>query len=121
MLHLFRFPYLVTKGAFVGLEERKRGTGPYYYRSVRKGSCVRKEYVGAGVLGTIAAELDEYQRRQRKEEATYWKEQKERLQQDALFLKELEAAVEILTTAHLIGAGYHKHKGQWRRQREQSA
>ena len=105
----------------MGWEERKRGVGPYYYRSVRKGSRIRKEYVGAGMLGTIAAELDEYQRRQRKEEATYWKEQKECLQQDVLFVQELEAAVKILTTAHLIGAGYHKHKGQWRRKREQSA
>jgi hypothetical protein len=105
----------------VGWEKRKRGVGPYNYCSVRKRSCVRKEYVGAGMLGTIAAQLDEYQRRQRKEEATYWKEQKECLQQDVLFVQELEAAVKILTTAHLIGAGYHKHKGQWRRQREQSA
>ena len=74
MLHLFRFPYLVTEGTSVGWEKRKRGVGPYNYCSVRKRSCVRKEYVGAGMLGTIAAQLDEYQRRQRKEEATYWKE-----------------------------------------------
>ena len=79
---------------------------------------VRRVYIGEGTLGEIAALEDEYERRRREEEAAYWKEEQERLKQDAAFLKELEAVTKILATAHLLAASYHKHKGQWRRLRE---
>ena len=91
---------------------------PYYYRSVREGGRVRKEYVGTGALGEVAAALDELKRRQREEEAAYWREERERLQRSAAFLQELEEAAEILTQAHLIAAGFHKRRGEWRRLRE---
>ena len=89
----------------------------YYYRSVRKGERVRKEYVGGGALGEVAAELDEVKRRQREEEAAYWREERERLERSAAFLQELEEAAEVLVRAHLLASGCHKHKGQWRKQR----
>jgi hypothetical protein len=82
---------------------------------------MRKVYIGGGVLGEIAALKDEYRCRQREEEVTYWKERQEGLQQDVAYLQQLEEAAEILARAHLIAAGYHKHKGEWRRQRERSA
>ena len=90
---------------------------PYYYRSVRKGERVRKEYVGGGALGEAAAALDEVKRRQREEEADYWREERERLERSAAFLQELEEAAEVLVRAHLLSSGCHQHKGQWRRQR----
>ena len=89
----------------------------YYYRSVRKGERVRKEYVGGGALGEVAAELDEVKRRQREEEAAYWREERERLERSAAFLQELEEVAEILVRAHLLASGFHQHKGQWRKQR----
>ena len=100
----------------MGWEER-RGR-PYYYRSVREGKRVRKEFVGGGALGQLAAQMDELERLQRKEEEAYCKEERERLQRSAGFLRELEEAAEILTRAEFLVAGYRKRKGEWRRLRE---
>jgi len=102
----------------VGWETRERGVGSYYYRSVRSGDRVKKEYVGGGLLGQVAANLDETERLRREEEAAYWEAERERLvERSAAFLQELTDAAEILTWAHLLASGCHQHKGQWRRQR----
>ena len=102
----------------MGWEER-RGR-PYYYRSVREGKRVRKEYGGGGALGQLLAQLDELKRLQRKEEEASWREEQERLERSAGFLRELEEAAEILIRAQLLADGFHKHKGEWRRLRERS-
>src|SRR5215208_7666470 len=102
----------------MGWEER-RGR-PYYYRSLRVGKRVRKEYVGGGPLGQLAAQIDELKRLQRKEEEASCKEERERLERSAGFLCEMEEAAEILTRAQLLAAGFHKRKGEWRRKRERS-
>ena len=97
-------------------ERRARG-GLYYTRSRREGGRVVREYVGGGVLGGIAALEDEYERRRQEEEAAYWKEELERLEELAVPVLELSEAAEILVRAHLIAAGYHRHKGEYRRAR----
>ena len=101
----------------MGWEARKRGAGSYYYRSVREGDRVRKEYCGGGVLGQVAAQMDELERRRKEAKAAYWQAERERLERSAAFLQELTDAAEILTRAHLLASGCHQHKGQWRRQR----
>ncbi len=80
---------------------------------------MRKVYVGGGVLGEIAALDDELQRLQSEREAASLKEERERLEEDAAFLKELEEAARILTRAHFIANGYHQRKGTWRRARRE--
>jgi len=92
----------------------------YYYRSVREGERVRKEYVGGGALGEVAAEFDEAKRRQREEESAYWREERKRFERSAAFLQELEAAAQILIRAQLLVTGFRKWKGQWRQKRERS-
>jgi len=94
-------------------EKRERG-GVYYTRSKKVGGRVVRQYLGGGTLGKIAALEHEYERRRREENAAYWKEETERLKRDVAFLQELEAAAKILATAHLLAAGYRRHKGQWR-------
>jgi hypothetical protein len=101
----------------VGWEARKRGAGSYYYRSVRSGDRVKKEYVGGGLLGQLAAKLDERERLRRKEEVAYWRAERERLEESAAFLQELTEAAEVLVRAYLLASGCHQHKGQWRIQR----
>ena len=100
----------------MGLE--KRNGRVYYYKSRRDGEKVRKVYVGAGDFAHLAAQLDEAERLKREEETTRWRKEKERLEASAAFVKELEGAAEILTRAQLLMAGFHKHKGEWRRLRE---
>ena len=70
--------------------EERRGSR-YYYRSVRVGERVRKEYVGAGEAAELAAPG-----------------------------AELCEMVGVLARAELVVAGYHRHKGQWRFRRERS-
>ena len=106
----------------MGWETRKRGTGRYYTRSRREGGHVVREYIGGGLLGRLAAQLDELKRQQREEETAHWWEERERFEQNAAFLRELEEAAEILSQAYLIAAGFHKRRGEWRRRaREHSA
>jgi len=102
----------------MGWEERRGRL--YYYRSVRDGNCVRKEYVGGGSFGQLIAQLDELERLQREEEEASWREERERLERSAGFLQELEEAAQILIRAELLVAGFHKRKGEWRRLRERS-
>ena len=78
-----------------------------------------REYVGGGVLGEIAALQDEYERRQREEEAALEKEQRQRLGDLMAPVDELCEAAEILTQVVLVTAGYRRHnRGEWRKRRE---
>ncbi len=110
-------PDFVTEDSFMGWEARERGTR-YYTRSKWVDGRVVREYIGGGPLGEVAAQLDEYERRQREEEDLYWKEERERLERNAAFLPQLEEAADILVRAHLLGSGCHYYRGEWRRARE---
>ena len=79
---------------------------------------VIREYVGGGVLGEIAGRMDALERRQREEEATAWKEEREQMEALGAPVDELCEAAEILAKAALVAAGYHQHKrGEWRKRR----
>jgi hypothetical protein len=100
-------------------ESRERG-GLYYMRSRKEGGQVVREYVGGGVLGEIAALEDEYERRRRQEEAAFWKEKRESLEELAAPVDELCEAAEILARAVLLAAGFRRHnRGEWRKKRGQ--
>ncbi len=99
-------------------EKRERG-GLYYTRSRKEGGRVIREYVGAGVLGEIAALEDEYERRLREEDAAFWGEQREQLEALSAPVDELCEAAEVFTRATLLAAGYRQHnRGEWRKKRE---
>ena len=99
-------------------ERRERG-GLYYTRSRKESGRVIREYIGGGVLGEIAALQDEYERRQREEEAAFCKEERERLEDLMAPIDELCEAAEVLARAALVAAGYRRHnRGQWRKRRE---
>src|SRR5215203_1015773 len=98
-------------------EKRERG-GLYYTRSRKVNGRVVREYVGGGVLGEITARMDAYERRQREEQAAYWREERERMEALDSLTEELYEAAEVLGRAALLAAGYHQHKrGEWRKQR----
>ncbi len=100
----------------MGWETRERG-GRYYYRSVRDGGRVRKEYVGAGEIAEAVAHADETIRRVRELERARCRAEAERLEVLTAPVEELSEAAGILARAHLIAGGYHRHKGEWRRAR----
>jgi crotonobetainyl-CoA:carnitine CoA-transferase CaiB-like acyl-CoA transferase len=102
----------------VAWERRKRG-GRYYTRSRRspKDGRVLREYVGSGPLAEIAAEEDHTKRELAEAERKREKTELERLEALAAPVNELSEAAEILAHAHLIAAGYHRHKGEYRRAR----
>jgi hypothetical protein len=99
-------------------ERRERGA-LYYTRSRKEDSKVVREYVGGGVLGEIAALEDEYERRRQQEEATLWKEERQRLDDLTAPVEELCEAAEVLAHAALVAAGFRRHnRGEWRKRRE---
>jgi hypothetical protein len=101
-------------------ERRERG-GLYYTRSRKEGGKVVREYVGGGILGELAAQMDaERRRRRQEEEAAARREERERLDALTVPIEELCEAAEIITRAALVASGYHQHnRGEWRKRREQ--
>ena len=99
-------------------ERRERG-GRYYTRSRRspEDGCVLREYVGTGPLAEIVAEEDRTKQELAEAERKREKRELERLEALIAPVLELSEAAEILTHAHLIAAGYHRHKGEYRRAR----
>jgi hypothetical protein len=100
----------------VAWEKRERG-GRYYTRSRREGDRVVREYVGSGPLAELAAEDDRTKRELEEAQREREKEELERMEALAAPIFELSEAAEILAHAHLIAAGYRRHKGEYRRAR----
>jgi hypothetical protein len=90
----------------------------YYYRKRREGRRVISEYVGAGPLAEAIAALDSMQRLKHRALQQAWQCECEA---EAKVVAEVDAfgvVVRAATHAALLLAGYHTHKGQWRRKRE---
>lgn len=93
---------------------QKRG---YYYRSVRDGSRVRKVYLGRGERAEEAVrEMDE-RRRARQAETELITQERLLVAHAETQLRELRVLVRTLVEATLQLAGYHFHRGQYRRYR----
>src|SRR5215208_321019 len=100
-------------------EKRERGS-LYYTRSRKVNGRVVREYVGGGALGELAALMDAQERQRREEEAAAWREEREHLEELVGLVDELCEAVETVTRATLLAAGFRQHKrGEWRRRRDQ--
>jgi len=98
-------------------EKRERG-GLYYTKSRKVAGRVKREYVGGGTIGEIAAEADRIKRESREVEALLVKEEKERLEALASPILELSEAAGILAQAHLVASGFRRVGGHWRQRRE---
>ena len=99
-------------------ERRERG-GLYYTRSRKVGGRVIREYVGGGILGELAAQMDALERERREEQAARWKEEQQDLDALEALVNELSEASDLLIRAALLASGYHQHnRGEWRLRRE---
>jgi hypothetical protein len=100
----------------MGFEARRNGRS-YYYRKKRFGNKVVSQYVGAGEDGVLIAQMETLNRG----EADY-KRYCERhviaeMKAEDAKADALGAEVEKLSAAVLNAAGFHCHKGSWRKKR----
>lgn len=96
-----------------------RGGRQYYYRKVRDGNRVRSEYLGRGPQADLLACLGQIERAQ----AEARRREEERVKEEARAVdkqvNEVCSLVDALRDAAFLLAGYHTHKGQWRKSRDQ--
>ena len=96
-----------------------RGNRSYYYRSVRRGRRVVKEYCGTGRVAELCAQLDALARERRADERQDRTVERDRLGALEAQTVELIQLTDALVAATLTVAGYHRHdRGAWRRRRE---
>jgi hypothetical protein len=96
-------------------EQRSRQR--FYYRKRRVGRRVVSEYLGAGPLAELNAWLDAQERQARAERRQAARAAIEADREAAAQLEQAGRLTESLARAALLLAGYHAHKGQWRRPR----
>lgn len=94
-----------------------RGSNRYYYRRRKVNGRIIAEYMGAGYLAEVAAELDEIERLRRELAAAEWRAVVEAEREQSAALARVEEIVKSAVAAVLIANGYHTHKRQWRRMR----
>jgi hypothetical protein len=97
--------------------ERRKCGGLYYTQSRREDGRVVREYVGTGQFAEIIAHSDRTKRELAQAEKAQQRRELERLEALAAPVEELSEAAEVLVRAHLIAAGYHRRKGEYRRAR----
>ena len=98
----------------------QRGGQRYYYKKIRKGDKVVSQYWGNGPEARGVAAMQEVNERRvwRKENAM--RKMKEEVEAIDPLLDALERTLQTLTRSTLLLAGFHEHKGQWRRRRMQA-
>ncbi len=85
----------------------------YYYQSRREGRRVVSDYIGAGLIGQYAAQLDYLDQAQRRTERA----DRARFRDFDTQARQLDALVAEAIADVLTAAGYHQHKRQWRKRR----
>src|SRR4051812_13828804 len=94
--------------------ETRGGRGRYYTRIKKVRGRYVREYVGGGEKGEQAAAADARARRERQTRSEHRRAR--RKQQSSLdhLVRALTKDVDLLVKAALLGAGYHRHGGEWR-------
>jgi len=89
----------------------------YWYRSRRNGRQVQTEYLGPGALGEFVALIDAQQQGERCEQREAQAVEREAQRAIDRPLDEAGAELRELLRVVLASAGYHQHKGTWRKRR----
>jgi hypothetical protein len=93
-----------------------RGGRQYYYSKRRRGGRVVSRYVPASIAA-LAAQLDTVTQAEREAERVARRSERAELAQLAGTGADLETIARALVRLALLDAGYHQHKGQWRKRR----
>jgi hypothetical protein len=89
----------------------------YYYKSERVGGRVQSTYYGSGELASLVATLDTEAREEREAERRDRRAEREQADAEERAVAEWFDEVQAVADAAMIAAGFHKHRGQWRRKR----
>lgn len=95
-----------------------RGNGRYYYRKRREGRRVVSEYVSDRVAPLIEM-MDVEERSERERLRQTARIQREQFRVASQAVDEVSRWVRLMTEQTLIENGFHRHKGQWRKQRHE--
>jgi len=99
----------------MGMEQR--GSRFYFYEKRRVGSRVVSKYIGGGLLATLAAETSNEARQERDQRRREKRKLRDEEKQIDRQLNEQGRILAALTGQCLRLAGFHQHKGQWRKKR----
>ena len=99
-------------------EERK--VNRYYYRKERDGDRVRSVYVGNDEVAAVIADVETADKERRKGLRAIERGDREEQQAIDKQIDEVISLARLLADAAMIEAGYHRHKGQWRKRRERN-
>jgi hypothetical protein len=94
-----------------------RGNNAYYYRKKKVNGKVVSEYVGKGLVAQEIASMDSAERQERNIKLDAIKKEKNELELLNSRTTQSISATKRMVESFLILAGFHKHKGQWRRMR----
>ena len=98
---------------------QQRGEKRYYYRNVWQDGRSVRTYLGTGDAAELAAAADALRRVQREIDARKWQQERDRRAAAEALVNELCKQTDVLVSAILAAAGYHRHdRGLWRRKRE---
>lgn len=97
--------------------ETRNGRGAYYTRSRRSGGRIIREYIGTGDFAFVIAHDDDQERQRRQAEDACFRQRKARDRSLDAQIDELCRLADEAAHAVLLAAGYHNHKGQWRKRR----
>ena len=89
----------------------------YWYRCKREGGRVVTEYLGAGEFARTMAEIDALEQQERDLARRAIRAEMDQENDIDRGLDALGAYLRELTGVVLEAHGYHKHTGQWRKQR----
>jgi hypothetical protein len=89
----------------------------YYYKSEREGGRVKTTYFGAGESGLLVSLLELEDRAEREADLEEKRAEREASDAEDRAVSSWFDDVQAVADAAMITAGYHKHKGQWRRKR----
>ena len=95
----------------------QRGSRSYFYVSQRVNGRPVRRYVGAdgNATAALASAAADLRRLEREVAARERHAERERLRGVEAALQKLCEASDIVARAALVGAGYHRHGGEWRR------
>ncbi|MGM0488439.1 MAG: hypothetical protein ACQESR_16975 [Planctomycetota bacterium] len=100
------------KGNIMGWEK-----GRYYTRSRKVNGRVVREYVGGGEVGAMAARVDAINRERRHQERESWRLEQEEMDTIDASVDNVCQMADLIAQATMVAAGFHCHRGEWRRRR----